>query len=271
MPVPEYAQAAVDSLYSQGLQGEREDGEGVMSMALGQGVQAMLYMDDTTLVAKTKGGLRSLTVKYMKFCKKIRMRPNHKKSKVMHYMTLYRSVFGAVGEPDDAGFEAGGVRFEQPKAPKTDPMIGRRQYKPSRLQSLWEKLLGKATIVADDDKRGSFVSRRDAFTRKSGLMSETREIPWDIRVQGRAAGRWRRIRTHGGTLAGRAFTKPVAQGTARQAPALGHHMYMTALGMMQTRGVHGGVGGAHQGEDGEGTEVSAVHPRGRSEVGRAAS
>ena len=41
------------------------------------------------------------------------MRLNHKKSKVMHY----RTVFGAVGEPEDAGYEAGGVRFEQPKAP----------------------------------------------------------------------------------------------------------------------------------------------------------
>ena len=45
------------------------------------------------------------------------MRLNHKKSKVMHY----RTVFGAVGEPEDAGYEAGGVRFEQPKAPTRLP------------------------------------------------------------------------------------------------------------------------------------------------------
>ena len=51
------------------------------------------------------------------------MRLNHKKSKVMHY----RTVFGAVGEPEDAGYEAGGGRFEQPSAPTTDPGIGRRQ------------------------------------------------------------------------------------------------------------------------------------------------
>ena len=56
-PVPEYAQAAVVLLYSQGLQDDRESGEGVFSAALGRWVRAMLYMDDTTLVAKTKGGV----------------------------------------------------------------------------------------------------------------------------------------------------------------------------------------------------------------------
>ena len=44
MPVPEYAQAAVDSLYSQGLQGERDEGEGVMSMALGRWVVPHPYV-----------------------------------------------------------------------------------------------------------------------------------------------------------------------------------------------------------------------------------
>ena len=122
-PVPEYAEAAVDLLYSQGLQDDRESGGGVFSAALGRWVRAILYMDDTTLVAKTKGGLKSLTEKYMRFCWKFRMRLNHKKSKVMHS----RTVFGAVGEPEDAGYEAGGVRFEQPEAPTTDPGIGRRQ------------------------------------------------------------------------------------------------------------------------------------------------
>ena len=52
---------------------------------------------------------------------------------------------------------------------------------------MWEKLLSKATLVANDDERGPFVSQRDAFTKKSGLMSETVETPWDIQVQGRAA------------------------------------------------------------------------------------
>ena len=97
----------MDLLYSQGLQDARESGEGVFSAALGRWVRAMLYMDDTTLVAKTKGGLKSLTEKCMRFCWKFRMRLNHKKSKVMHY----RTVFGAVGEPEDAGYKAGGGSF----------------------------------------------------------------------------------------------------------------------------------------------------------------
>ena len=103
-PVPEYAQAAVDLLYSQGLQDDREDGEGVFSAALVRCIRAMLYMDDTTLVAKTKGGLKSLTEKYMRFCRKFRMRLNHKKSKVMHY----RTVFGAVGGLRMQGMRLGG-------------------------------------------------------------------------------------------------------------------------------------------------------------------
>ena len=57
-------------------------------------------------------------------------------------------------------------------------------------------------------------------------MSETTEVPWDIQVQGRAAGLWRRIRTQRNTLAGKSFTKPLLAGTARQ--ALGRHMDVLA-------------------------------------------
>ena len=76
------------------------------------------------------------------------------------------------------------------------------------------------------------MTRRDAFTRKSGLMSETAEVPWDIQIQGRASGLWRRIKSQRNTLAGKAFTKPVVKGTTRQ--AIGHHM--AALGMPQDGG-----------------------------------
>ena len=41
------------------------EGGGVMSAALGRFITAMLYMDDTTLVARSKVGLRSLTEKYI--------------------------------------------------------------------------------------------------------------------------------------------------------------------------------------------------------------
>ena len=96
------------------------------------------------------------------------------------------------------------------------------QYKLNRLRGLWQKLLSKAALIADDDERGLFLSRRDSFTRKTGLMSETTEVPWDIQVQGRAAGLWRRFRTQRNTIAGESFTKPLLEGTARQ--ALGRHM-----------------------------------------------
>ena len=106
------------------------------------------------------------------------------------------------------------------------------EYTPTRVRQLWDKLLSKATLVADDDERGAYMTRRDAFTRKSGLMSETAEVPWDIQIQGRASGLWRRIRSQRNTLAGKAFTKPVVQGTTRQ--AIGHHM--ATLGMPQSGG-----------------------------------
>ena len=70
------------------------------------------------------------------------------------------------------------------------------------------------------------------ITRKSGLMSKTTEVPWDIQVQGRAAGLWRRIRTPRTTLAGKSFTKPLLVGTARQ--ALGRHM--DVMGVRQVGG-----------------------------------
>ena len=76
------------------------------------------------------------------------------------------------------------------------------------------------------------MTRRDAFTRKSGLMSETAEVPWDIQIHGRASGLWRRIKSQRITLAGKAFTKPVVQGTTRQ--AIGHHM--AAVWMQQDGG-----------------------------------
>ena len=73
-------------------------------------------------------------------------------------------------------------------------------------------------MVADDDERGPFVSRRNAFTKKPGLMSETVEIPWpwDIQVQGRAASLYKRIRGQRVTMAGAAYAKGEADGSVRQ-------------------------------------------------------
>ena len=74
-------------------------------------------------------GLQSRTEEYAHFRKIFRMRPNHKKSKVMRMRYSYRRsrVFKG-GEDPDAGYEAGGVRFEQPKAPEktlADARMGR--------------------------------------------------------------------------------------------------------------------------------------------------
>ena len=91
------------------------------------------------------------------------------------------------------------------------------QFQGERLRKVWEKLLSKATLVAADDERGSFVSQRDAFTKKSGLMSETVEIPWDIQVQGRTAGLYKRIRDQRGTMAGAACAKGEADGSVSEA------------------------------------------------------
>ena len=81
---------------------------------------------------------------------------------------------------------------------------------------VWEKRLSKATLVAAADERGSFVSRRDAFTTTSGLMSETVETLWGIQVQGRVASLYKRIRHQRGPMAGAAYAKGDADGPVRQ-------------------------------------------------------
>ena len=63
-------------------------------------------------------------------------------------------------------------------------------------------------------------------------LDYTTTTTWDIQIQGRASGLWRRIRSQRNALAGKAFTKPVVRGTTRQ--AIGHHM--AALGMPQDGG-----------------------------------
>ena len=90
------------------------------------------------------------------------------------------------------------------------------QFQGERLRKVWEKLLSKAALVAYDDARGSFVSQRDTYTKKAGLMSETVDTPWDIQVQGRAASLYKRIRDQRGTMAGAAYAKGEADGSVRQ-------------------------------------------------------
>ena len=61
------------------------DEAGVYNPYLGRSVQAFLFMDDTTLLARTKAGLQTLTHGYMDVCRAFRMRLNDGKSKVMHF------------------------------------------------------------------------------------------------------------------------------------------------------------------------------------------
>ena len=105
-------------LYSQGLQDDRGDGEGVFSAALGRGIRAVLYMDVTALVAKTKGGMKPLIMTekytYMRFCRKFWMRLNHKKSKVIHYRTAFWAVGGRGLQLRIQGMRLGGVGLSSP-------------------------------------------------------------------------------------------------------------------------------------------------------------
>ena len=60
MGVPACAEEVVQELYSQGLQVVDCDEAGVMNPLLGRMV--FLFMDDTTLVARTKAGLGLMTL-----------------------------------------------------------------------------------------------------------------------------------------------------------------------------------------------------------------
>ena len=44
-----------------------------------------LFMDDTTLMSQTKEGLKAELAGYLDFCRKMRMRPNMDKSKIMSF------------------------------------------------------------------------------------------------------------------------------------------------------------------------------------------
>ena len=84
--VPAQMRPAMDEFFSQGLQGmEGRQGCGVKILALPKRITSFLYMDDTTLIAKTKAGLERLTGAYLRFCRNFRMKVNARKSMVMHF------------------------------------------------------------------------------------------------------------------------------------------------------------------------------------------
>ena len=64
-----------------------------------------------------------------------------------------------------------------------------------RLKNVWEGLLSKATLVGHYEGQNTFSSRKDAFIRKGGLMSETSEVPWDVQMKCRSSGLHKRLQS----------------------------------------------------------------------------
>jgi len=107
--VPEGMRSPMRELYSQGLQeGNPEVSSewGVKNMALVERVRALLYMDDTTIIAKSEEDLGQMTLVYLEFCRKMRMRVNIKKTQVMRF---------GKDEEEPWALKAGDVSFASPK------------------------------------------------------------------------------------------------------------------------------------------------------------
>ena len=71
-------------------------------------------------------------------------------------------------------------------------------HKTQRLTAAWEGPQSQATLVEGAKKRSSLIfrSRRDVFTRKRGLISETSKVPWDIQLKGKAGSLLKRLRLY---------------------------------------------------------------------------
>ena len=104
-PTPAPFEWVVRWAYSQGLQNEEGEGTGVHSVPLAKTVKAMLFMDDVTLLAKTKAGLTRMVARYLEFCRVFRIRLNPGKSKLMHFTH---------GQPDVSPIRVGDVTVEHP-------------------------------------------------------------------------------------------------------------------------------------------------------------
>ena len=81
--VPHRMQAVVKEFLSQGLQTLKGADVGINCPAMARRFMTTLFMDDTTLMAPTKAGLKTELEVYLNFCRKMRMRLNTDKSKLM--------------------------------------------------------------------------------------------------------------------------------------------------------------------------------------------
>ena len=66
--------------------GQSQDPKGVWDNSTSSRVSASLFMDDTTLLAKSEAGLAAMATTYVAYCKKFRMRVNASKSVVMRFV-----------------------------------------------------------------------------------------------------------------------------------------------------------------------------------------
>ena len=108
--VPEHQRGTADTFLSQGIQKVNTLGAGVWSTALRAKLMAFLFMDDTTLIAKTESGLKTLIEAYCNFCHKFRSKLNAKKSKLMR--------FSKDNQNEELSIHAGGHVFTTPKPNK---------------------------------------------------------------------------------------------------------------------------------------------------------
>ena len=84
-PVPMEMQPVVKEFLSQGLQRLEGGDYGINCPAMARRFMTTLFMDDTTLMSPTWEGLGEILKAYLNFCKKMRMRLNVDKSKIMHF------------------------------------------------------------------------------------------------------------------------------------------------------------------------------------------
>ena len=109
-----------------------------------------------------------------------------------------------------------------------------------KLKSAWQDILGKAVRLGSrGGKVVSFEDRKDSFIKKGGLMMETTETPWDIQVQTKGAGTWRRLKRQNGSLASAMMRGAINGGAVLDPYLKGMTADLAALGLPQGCGAMG--------------------------------
>jgi hypothetical protein len=254
-PVPAWAVEGVEKFYSHGIHNVSCEEAGIYCSALQRKVNGFLFVDDTTLVARSVDGLRAMIQQYVKYCKVFRMRLNARKSKLMEFTKgstlpdLEIQVDGMTFDTPKGVVEGSGpnvriVRRHQYLGVLVDSALnwkGHRKFILAKgngmrhsvalvatelgeaaalqyleaavapkalfgsefvhksdsqaIDQMWFDLLGVALRLGKVQRPDTaFADRDDSMVRKKSLMGETRELPWSIQGQARAAGLYARIR-----------------------------------------------------------------------------